>query len=292
VHFDGWNSKFDFWVDSDLPDLHPVGWCARTGHPLEPPLTNAGPSDLKSSMTQGVCPTPGCRGVGHIKGAKYTGHHSAFGCPYSDINMKKEVVLPDRLGGEKQITFVPVHFVQKTKRLCAEQEEEEVNDKESHEENREELSGCNTAPRPRGRPPSHATIKKEYKEEPSSQGQKAYSLLGKRSRLTTRIAQSTKYLRIKDEEEEEEEDLELNSMIPENLSVPENATLLCPETRVSLLSSVLRGGGGRVTQLQSPVCCYSSSFHANWWWMEGVAMLSSAFPPRGQHSSLITTDTH
>lgn len=62
---------------------------------------------------------------------------SAFGCPYSDINMKKEVVLPDRLGGEKQITFVPVHFVQKTKRLCAEQEEEEeVNDKDSHEENR------------------------------------------------------------------------------------------------------------------------------------------------------------
>lgn len=35
----------------------------------------AGSSDLKSSMTQGVCPTPGCRGVGHIKGAKYTGHH-------------------------------------------------------------------------------------------------------------------------------------------------------------------------------------------------------------------------
>lgn len=62
---------------------------------------------------------------------------SAFGCPYSDINMKKEVVLPDRLGGEKQITFVPVHFVQKTKRLCAEQEEEEVvNNKDSHEENR------------------------------------------------------------------------------------------------------------------------------------------------------------
>ncbi|TSK16094.1 Lethal(3)malignant brain tumor-like protein 3 [Bagarius yarrelli] len=188
VQFDGWHSKFDFWVDSDSPDLHPVGWCARTGHPLEPPLTSAGSSDLKSSMTQGVCPTPGCRGVGHIKGAKYTGHHSAFGCPYSDINMKKEVVLPDRLGGEKQITFVPVHFVQKTKRLCAEQEEEETNDKDGHAENREELSGCDAAPRPRGRPPSQATIKKEYKEEPSSQGQKACSPLGKRSRLTTRPA--------------------------------------------------------------------------------------------------------
>lgn len=28
-----------------------------------------------SSPSQGVCPTPGCRGVGHIKGARYTGHH-------------------------------------------------------------------------------------------------------------------------------------------------------------------------------------------------------------------------
>uniref|UniRef100_A0A673YV74 L3MBTL histone methyl-lysine binding protein 4 n=1 Tax=Salmo trutta TaxID=8032 RepID=A0A673YV74_SALTR len=126
IRFDGWHEKFDFWVDSDLPDLHPVGWCARTGHPLEPPLSHAGSSDLKSSVTQGVCPTPGCRGVGHIKGAKYTGHHSAFGCPYSDINMKKEVVLPDRLGGEKQITFVPVHFVQKTKRLCTADDQEEA----------------------------------------------------------------------------------------------------------------------------------------------------------------------
>lgn len=33
---------------------------------------------------------------------------SAFGCPYSDINTRKEVVLPDRLGGERVITLVPV----------------------------------------------------------------------------------------------------------------------------------------------------------------------------------------
>uniref|UniRef100_A0AAY5F243 SAM domain-containing protein n=1 Tax=Electrophorus electricus TaxID=8005 RepID=A0AAY5F243_ELEEL len=93
VHFDGWHSKFDFWVDSDLPELHP-------------------------------CP-------------QHRTQH-AFGCPYSDINMKKEAVLPDRLGGEKQITFVPVHFVQKTKRLCAEEEEEEdeVKDEDSHVESR------------------------------------------------------------------------------------------------------------------------------------------------------------
>uniref|UniRef100_A0A3Q2V6X3 L3MBTL histone methyl-lysine binding protein 4 n=1 Tax=Haplochromis burtoni TaxID=8153 RepID=A0A3Q2V6X3_HAPBU len=29
--------RFDVWCDSDLCDLHPVGWCQRTGHPLEPP---------------------------------------------------------------------------------------------------------------------------------------------------------------------------------------------------------------------------------------------------------------
>ncbi|XP_070709221.1 lethal(3)malignant brain tumor-like protein 4 [Pempheris klunzingeri] len=103
VHYDGWSQQFDVWCDSDLCDLHPVGWCQRTGHPLEPP-----PGSCPPSPSQGVCPTPGCRGVGHIRGAKYTGHHSAFGCPYSDINLRKEAVLPDRLGGERAVTLVPV----------------------------------------------------------------------------------------------------------------------------------------------------------------------------------------
>uniref|UniRef100_A0A667XD84 SAM domain-containing protein n=1 Tax=Myripristis murdjan TaxID=586833 RepID=A0A667XD84_9TELE len=93
VHYDGWSEQFDVWCDSDLSDLHPAGWCQRTGHPLEPPPA----LPPLPSPSQGVCPTPGCRGVGHIKGAKYTGHHSAFGCPYSDINMRKEAGLPDRL---------------------------------------------------------------------------------------------------------------------------------------------------------------------------------------------------
>ncbi|XP_048021590.1 LOW QUALITY PROTEIN: lethal(3)malignant brain tumor-like protein 4 [Megalobrama amblycephala] len=213
VHFDGWHEKFDFWVDSDLPDLHPVGWCSRTGHPLEPPLAYAGLSDVKSSVTQGVCPTPGCRGIGHIKGAKYTGHHSAFGCPYSDMNMKKEVVLPDRLGGEKQITFVPVHFVQKTKRLCPDEEEEEEEEdgkvELSHVENRVEMAAYEGgAPRLRGRP---AVVKRELKEEPLTPGAKPLSPLGKRGRLPSRLSQSSKFLRIKDEED----DIDVNSVISE-----------------------------------------------------------------------------
>jgi len=30
---------------------------------------------------QGDCPTPGCTGIGHVKGAKYTGHHR-YGLTY------------------------------------------------------------------------------------------------------------------------------------------------------------------------------------------------------------------
>ncbi|KAL0967373.1 hypothetical protein UPYG_G00251420 [Umbra pygmaea] len=97
IHFDGWTDDYDYWVDSDSPDIHPAGWCAKTGHPLQPPIN---PQELFESSDQSGCPTPGCKGVGHIKGARYSGHHSAVGCPYSDINMNKDSVLPDRLSGE------------------------------------------------------------------------------------------------------------------------------------------------------------------------------------------------
>ncbi|XP_036406188.1 lethal(3)malignant brain tumor-like protein 3 [Megalops cyprinoides] len=97
IHFDGWTDDYDYWVDADSPDIHPAGWCAKTGHPLQPPIS---PQDMFDSSEQGGCPTAGCKGVGHIKGARYSGHHSAVGCPYSDININKDSVLPDRLSGE------------------------------------------------------------------------------------------------------------------------------------------------------------------------------------------------
>ncbi|NWI66403.1 LMBL3 protein, partial [Todus mexicanus] len=37
VHFDGWDSIYDYWTDVDSPDIHPAGWCTKTGHPLQPP---------------------------------------------------------------------------------------------------------------------------------------------------------------------------------------------------------------------------------------------------------------
>ncbi|NWS34845.1 LMBL3 protein, partial [Polioptila caerulea] len=97
VHFDGWDSIYDYWTDVDSPDIHPAGWCTKTGHPLQPPLS---PLELVEALEHGGCPTAGCKGVGHIKRARHIGHHSAVSCPYSEMNLNKESILPDRLSGE------------------------------------------------------------------------------------------------------------------------------------------------------------------------------------------------
>ncbi|XP_062495691.1 lethal(3)malignant brain tumor-like protein 3 isoform X3 [Pezoporus occidentalis] len=73
VHFDGWDSIYDYWTDVDSPDIHPAGWCTKTGHPLQPPLT---PLELVEALEHGGCPITGCKGVGHIKRARHIGHHS------------------------------------------------------------------------------------------------------------------------------------------------------------------------------------------------------------------------
>ncbi|KAK3091272.1 hypothetical protein FSP39_018509 [Pinctada imbricata] len=96
IHFDGWDDCYDYWVEDDSSEIHPPGWCHKTGHPLSPPPA---PADLVPGPSG--CPTPGCKGIGHIKGAKYTGHHSAFGCPYSPLNMNRESTLQDRLGSTR-----------------------------------------------------------------------------------------------------------------------------------------------------------------------------------------------
>lgn len=37
VHFDGWEDEYDQWLDSESPDIYPVGWCQLVGHKLEGP---------------------------------------------------------------------------------------------------------------------------------------------------------------------------------------------------------------------------------------------------------------
>ncbi|KRT81389.1 Sterile alpha motif containing protein [Oryctes borbonicus] len=91
ISFDGWPDRYSYWVDDDSTDIHPVGWCHKTGHPLEPPLT---PDDVYDFLE---CPTVGCRGQGHIKGPKFSTHSTQKHCPYADENIDQEHGLPDRL---------------------------------------------------------------------------------------------------------------------------------------------------------------------------------------------------
>ena len=37
ITFDGWKGAFDYWCRFDSRDIFPVGWCAKTDHPLQPP---------------------------------------------------------------------------------------------------------------------------------------------------------------------------------------------------------------------------------------------------------------
>ena len=94
VHYDGWPAELDVWLDEGCGELHPCGWAATTGHNLMSALT---PEEVKYWAERGLCGTPGCRGVGHVKGARYTSHHSVSACPYSKQNLDSEEHLPDRL---------------------------------------------------------------------------------------------------------------------------------------------------------------------------------------------------
>lgn len=96
LHFDGWPEEYDFWCEDASTDLHPQSWCSRTGHTLMPPITQ---EEVQYYLTSRGCPTPGCRGIGHIQGARFPSHDSIAACPYAPQNLHAEPVLADRING-------------------------------------------------------------------------------------------------------------------------------------------------------------------------------------------------
>lgn len=46
VHFDGWDEKYDYWVDVDSPYIHPINWHKENGFSIIPP-----PEWLKKNFT-------------------------------------------------------------------------------------------------------------------------------------------------------------------------------------------------------------------------------------------------
>ncbi|XP_017768367.1 PREDICTED: lethal(3)malignant brain tumor-like protein 3 isoform X2 [Nicrophorus vespilloides] len=104
IRFDGWPDRYSYWVDDDSTDIHPISWCQKTGHHLEPPLT---PNDVYDFLE---CATIGCKGQGHIQGPIHSTHSSPKFCPYADENIDMEKILPDRLlSPDRQVeAVVPV----------------------------------------------------------------------------------------------------------------------------------------------------------------------------------------
>ncbi|XP_044737788.1 polycomb protein Scm [Chrysoperla carnea] len=54
VTFDGWRGAFDYWCRYDSRDIFPVGWCAKSGHPMQPPgqKSHAGAGKFKPRISQ------------------------------------------------------------------------------------------------------------------------------------------------------------------------------------------------------------------------------------------------
>ncbi|GFS13841.1 polycomb protein Scm [Elysia marginata] len=49
ITFDGWRGAFDYWCKYDSRDIFPVGWCEKSGHPLQSPGIKATPYKSKIS---------------------------------------------------------------------------------------------------------------------------------------------------------------------------------------------------------------------------------------------------
>lgn len=57
ISFDGWKGAIDYWCQYTSRDLFPVGWCEKTGHPLQPPGDKV-PSEYPVAKRAKIISTP------------------------------------------------------------------------------------------------------------------------------------------------------------------------------------------------------------------------------------------
>ena len=69
LHFDGWDSAYDYLVEDTSLDIFPYDFVLETGHDIEPPLEL-----LTNCPATKTCSQAGCYGYGHISGALYSNH--------------------------------------------------------------------------------------------------------------------------------------------------------------------------------------------------------------------------
>lgn len=99
VTFDGWRGAFDYWCRYDSRDIFPVGWCAKSCHPLQPPgqknKFDGGPHRSKSmrpslSLNTNDPLTPASPITAHF-------HHQCKGGPFiNTTKLSSMVTAPTR----------------------------------------------------------------------------------------------------------------------------------------------------------------------------------------------------
>ena len=70
VTFDGWKGAFDYWCPYYSRDIFPAGWCALSGHPLQPPGQKHYPGKAGIVTDIVTSPTPSSSETGMLTNAK------------------------------------------------------------------------------------------------------------------------------------------------------------------------------------------------------------------------------
>ncbi|KAG0716010.1 Polycomb protein Sfmbt [Chionoecetes opilio] len=98
VHFDGWESDFDQWIDYQSPDIYPVGWCDMSGYRLEGPKSEVLTTQVPRKKTKGGLKygKPGRRG--RPMGSKKLGKAGGGGGGTLNANGTAAVLVHKRRG--------------------------------------------------------------------------------------------------------------------------------------------------------------------------------------------------